>query len=149
MRQSEQKGAGRRVGLDEAADINIGLGNDAVERSDDALIDLLLLQHLDLRLLRLDPSLPRLDRMCQSFEVRPVGIALLAGDSTILEKDRVSGPGALGQLALGLGLAQVGLGLAQGRLSLGNLVVELGRGDHRERVALFDAGGDIDKALSD
>jgi hypothetical protein len=38
VRYREHKGAARRIGLDQAADIDVALGNDAVERSDDPLI---------------------------------------------------------------------------------------------------------------
>jgi hypothetical protein len=46
VRYREHKGAARRIGLDQAADIDVALGDDTVERGDDPLISLLLLERL-------------------------------------------------------------------------------------------------------
>ena len=56
------KRAAGGVGLHQAADIDVALGDDAVERRDDALIGLLLAEHLQLRLLRRDVGLRDADR---------------------------------------------------------------------------------------
>ena len=47
----EHEGAAGRIGLHQAADIDVALGDDAVERRHDALIDLLLVQDVELRFL--------------------------------------------------------------------------------------------------
>ena len=57
LHDGEHEGAADRVGLHQAADVDVALGDDAVERRHDALIGLLLLQHLQLRLLGHDVGL--------------------------------------------------------------------------------------------
>ena len=62
LHDGEHEGAAGGIGLHQAADIDVALGDDAVERSDHALIGLLLTQHLQLRLLRRDVRLRDGDR---------------------------------------------------------------------------------------
>ena len=57
LQDGEHEGAVDRVGLDQAADVDVALGDDAVERRHHALVGLLLLQHLQLRLLGHDIGL--------------------------------------------------------------------------------------------
>ena len=42
LHDGEHEGAARRIGLHQAADVDVALGDDALERGDDALIGLLL-----------------------------------------------------------------------------------------------------------
>ena len=57
LHHGEHEGAAGGVGLDQAADIDVALRDDAIERRDHALIDLLLMQDLQLRFLLLDVGL--------------------------------------------------------------------------------------------
>ena len=57
LHEGEHESACGRVGLHQAADIDIALGDDAVEWRHDALIYLLLMQHLQLGLLGRDVGL--------------------------------------------------------------------------------------------
>ena len=72
--EGEHEGAAGRIGLHQAADVDVALGDDAVERRHDALIDLLLVQDLELRLLGDDvgcaprrPWLPAARSVCSSM----------------------------------------------------------------------------------
>ena len=62
LHHGEHEGAGGGVGLHQASHVDIALGDDAVEWRDHALIILLLLQHVELRLLRDDVGLRDADR---------------------------------------------------------------------------------------
>ena len=62
----------------------------------------------------------------------------------------------VGELGVGLGLGEAGLGLEQRRLvlaelglRLGELLIEVGRGDAHQQVALVHPAADIDAALGD
>jgi hypothetical protein len=135
--------------LDQAADIDVALGDDTVERGDDPLIDLLLPEHLDLGLLRLNGGGTCVGCLRLRREVQAVGIALLLRGPALSDQDGVAPPIVRGELAIGLSLAQGCLVLRQSRLRLGDLVVELGGADHRKQVARLDARADIDIALND
>src|ERR1700720_3013575 len=106
VRYREHKGAARRVGLDQAADIDVALGDDTVERGDDPLIGLLLLEHLDLGLLRLDGRGICVGCLRLRREVQSVGVALLLRGPALPDQDGVAPPIVRGELAIGLSLAQ-------------------------------------------
>ncbi len=75
MRQCEHEGAAGRVCRHQGADIDIALGNNAIERRGDALIGLLLLQHQQLRFLRDDVGMSDRNGGDPRFQRQPVGIA--------------------------------------------------------------------------
>jgi hypothetical protein len=149
VRDREHKSAARRVRLDQAADIDVALGDDPVERRNDPLIGLLLLEHLDLGLLRLDGGGARIGRLRLRREVQAVGVALLLRGPALPDQDVVTRPVMRRELPIRLSLEQGCCVLCQGRLRLGDLVVELGGADHREQIARLDPRADIDVALND
>jgi hypothetical protein len=57
LQDAEQERPARGIGVDQAADVDVALGNDAVEWRDHTLIGLLLAQYLQLPLLRRDVGL--------------------------------------------------------------------------------------------
>ena len=65
------------VGLDQAAIVDVALGDDAVERRHHALIGLVLEQHLELGLLGADVRLGHRDGGLLRLQVQPFGVALL------------------------------------------------------------------------
>jgi hypothetical protein len=65
-----------------------------------------------------------------------VVVALLGRQPTLLDQIAVARIGDVGELPTRLRLLQRGLILRQGRLRLRDLLVELGRGDLREEIAL-------------
>ena len=137
------------IGLDQAADIDVPLRHNAVERGDHLLISLLLAQHQQLGLLRLDGGVTNLFCLLLSRIVQAVGVALLLGGPALPHQNRVAAPSDPGQFAVRLGLPARRLGLSQAGLGLGDLVVELWRGDRRQQVARLYMGADIDIALRD
>jgi hypothetical protein len=147
--QGEHEGAARCIGLDQAADIDVASGHDAGERGDDPLISLLLAQHQQLGLLRLDGRIISLFRLLLSRIVQAIGVALLLGGPALFHQNRVATPSDPSQFTVRLGLPARRLGLSQTGLGLGDLVVELRRGDCRQEVAHLHAGADIDIAFRD
>ncbi len=131
--QSEHEGAARRIGLDQAADIDVPLRHNAVERGDDLLIGLLLAQHQQLGLLRLDGGVINLFRLLLRRIGQAIGVALLLGGPALPHQNRVAAPSDPGQFTVRLGLPARCLGLSQAGLGLGDLVVELRGGDRRQR----------------
>ena len=77
LHDGEHERAAHRIGLHEAADVDVALGDDAVERGDDALIGLLLVEHLELGLLRRHVGLRNADRGLPRLEGLDVDGALL------------------------------------------------------------------------
>ena len=69
LHEREHECAARCVGLYEGANIDVALGYDPVEGRHDFLIDLILLEHLELRFLRLDTLLCNADGRCQRLEI--------------------------------------------------------------------------------
>ena len=82
----EHEGAAGRIGLHQAADVDVALGDDAVERGHDVLIELLLVQHLQLRLFRHDIGLRDRDRGLLCLQGLNVGGALLRGQPALLHQ---------------------------------------------------------------
>ena len=123
--------------------------HDAIERGDDLLIGLLLAQHQQLGLLRLDGGVISLLCLLLSRIGQAIGVALLLGDPALPHQNRVAPPSDPGQFTGRLGLAMGGFGLRQIGLGLGDLVVELRGGDRRQQVARLHLRADIDIALGD
>ena len=69
VHEGEQKRAAGGVRLHETADVDVTLGDDAVEGRYHALIGLLLVEDLQLGGLRLDISLRHSDRRCPRLQV--------------------------------------------------------------------------------
>jgi hypothetical protein len=93
---------------------------DALPWGDNLLISLLLTQHEQLGLLRLDGGVTNLFRLLLSRIVEAVGVALLLGGPALPHQNRVATPSHPGQFpvcfglpARCLGLSQAGLGLPQ------------------------------------
>ena len=128
LHDGEHEGAGGRIGLHQAADVDVALGDDAVERRDDALIGLLLVQHVELRLLGDDVGLrdarPRLPGACSVCS--SIG-ALLLRQPALLDQRLVAIPGDLRKLA-------VRLRLLQRRLAAGPAWPRPARSDGRARA---------------
>ncbi len=137
------------IGLHQAADIDVALGDHAVERRHYALIVLLLVQHLKLRFLLLDVGLSHRDRRVLCGESQPVGIALLRCDPALIDQRLVTPPRHGGEVAIGLGLLQCCFQLGERRLGLRDLMIKLRRGDLREQLAGLDVIADVDVAARD
>jgi len=108
MRQCEQKGAAGGVRLHQAADVDVALGDDAVERRHHALIHPLLVQHPQLRLLGDDVGGRDPHRSFARLQGQAVGVALLLGRPALLHQLAVAVPGHLGEVAVGLCLLEAG-----------------------------------------
>ena len=129
MHQGEQERAARGICLDQAADVDVALGDDAVERRDHALIGFLLVQDPQLRLLCRDIRLRDGDRGLARLETQAIGIALLLRDPTLMDERLVAIPGDLGEIAIGFRLLQRCLQLRERPLGLRNLMLKLGGRD--------------------
>ncbi len=101
--QREHEGAAGRIGLDQAADIDVAACHDAVKRGDDLLISLLLAQHQQLGLLRLDGGVINPLRLLLSRIVQAIGVALLLGGPALPHQNRVATPSDPGQFTVRLG----------------------------------------------
>ncbi len=115
--------------------------------ADHALIDLLLVQHPQLRLLRRDIRLRDLDRSVPALKAQPIGIALLRRDPAFLHQRLIAVPGDLGEIAVGLCLLQRGAHLGECGFGLCDLMVKLGRRYFDQQLTGLDAAADVDFAL--
>ena len=105
MHQREHGGAAGRVGLHQAAVVDVALGDDAVERRHHALIGLLLVEHPELGLLGGDIRLGHRDRRLLRLQGQAIVVALLRGEPSLLDQLAVAVPGDLGEFPAGLRLA--------------------------------------------
>src|SRR5271165_3553298 len=149
VNHGEHRSAARRVGRDQAADIDVPLGYDAVKGGNHLLIDLLLACHPELSRQRRGVKLSRLRCMLLSFKGVSIGVALFQRVPALLGKDRRTLGGDLGQSLVGFILAYRRRGLLQSVLVLGDLVLDLGRGDRRENLAGLDMIANVHEALLD
>ena len=120
----EHESAAYRIGLHQAAHIDIALGDHSVERRDDLLIGFLLLEHQGLRLLRRHVALSDADRRFLRSQRLHVHRTLLRGPA-LFNQRTIAVPCNLRQFGIGSRLLQSCLKLNQGALGLGNLI-ELG-----------------------
>src|SRR5207245_1570211 len=100
----EHERAADRIGLHQAAHVDVALGNDAVERGDDALVSLLLIEHEELRLLRLYVRLRDGERCLLRLEGLYVDGPLLLGHPALADEWAVTVPGHLRQIHIRLRL---------------------------------------------
>ncbi len=145
----EHEGAARRVTLHQTPDIDVSLGDDAVERRDHRGILAVLTELLDLILLRGDIVCRAVNRRIAGFEGLQVDVALLTGDPAFLNQIVVSVPGHLCEPLASLRLIQRRLELLERCLVLRNLVIELRYGELRQQIARLDAIPDVYVALGD
>ena len=143
----EHRAAAGRVARDQAADIDVSLRHDAIERGDHLLIDFLLVCILQLGLHRCGVVLRRLRRMLLSLKSISIGVALLPRHPALIDEYRVASPGGLGKRAVGCILAGRGLGLLETVLQLSNLVIDFRGGDLGEELPGLDVIADVDIAL--
>ena len=125
MDHCKKRRAATGVRLDQAADVDIALRHDAIERRHHLLIDLLLAQHHELRLLRLDGGFLGDRRLLLRSIGEPVIVGLLTRGSTLWGERRGAFSGDTGQIAVRLGLGEGRLDLGEGGLCLGDLMIEL------------------------
>ena len=144
VHQGEHISACVGVGLHQAAHIDVALSDVTVKRSNHGLIDLLLVQNLDLGLLRLDVRFRYPHRSLISGEGQSVGVALLQRHPALLNQRFVAPPGDVGKVSIGLRLHQRRLILRQRRLGLGDLMLNLWRRDLHQDIAFFYAAADVD-----
>ena len=149
VHDGEHEGAAGRVRLHQAADIDVALGDDAVERRHHALIVLLLVQHLQLRLLLLDVRLRDRHRRLLRSQGQAIGVALLRGDPSLLDQRLVAPPVGGREIPVGLRLLQRGLQLGHRCFGLGDLVIEFRRSDLGQQLAALDPVADIGVAPRD
>ncbi len=149
LHDGEHERAAGRIGLHQRADVDIALGDDAVERGDDALIGLLLPEHLEQRLLRRHIGLRNVDRGLPRLQGESIGVTLLRGHPAFIDQRAVAPPGHPCKLHIRLRLLHRCLELLQRRFRLGDLVVELRGDDLDQQLALLHVVADIDIALFD
>ena len=145
----ERETAARGIALHEAADIDVSLGNDAVEWCHDRGVVPVLMQLLDQVRVRRDVVLRSGDRGILGVEVLEIDSALLAGYPALLDQRGVAAPGHLREPLVGLGLVQGRFELVERRLVLRNLVVELRHRKLRQQFSGPDMVADVDIALDD
>jgi len=114
-----------------------------------ALIELLLVQHLQLGLLCHHIGLCYRDTSLLRLQGLNVGGALLRGQPALLHQRTVAIPGHLGEFAVCLRLLQGCLELAERRLGLRNLVIEFRCHDFGQQLAGLHPVADVDFALVD
>ena len=146
VHQREHEG---RSGLHQAAVVDVALGDHAVERRDDALVGLLLLEYPNLGFLGGNIRLGHAHRGLLRLQGQAIVVALLKREPSLLDQIAVARIGDLGELTACLGLLQRRLVLGQRRLGLRNLVVEFRRGDFRQQGSGLDPIADVDVALFD
>ncbi len=129
--------------------VDIALGDDTIERGDDALIGLLLIKHLQLRLLRHHVGLGNAECGLPRMKREPVDIALLRGDPAFFDEPLVPVPRHLRQVPVCLRLFHRRPELNQRGLRLGDLMIELRRDDLGQQLPLFHAIADVGVALVD
>ena len=144
LHDREHESAAGRIGLNQAADIDVALRDDAVERSDDLLIGLLLSEHAQLLLLGIHVGLRNADRCLLGLECLGVDSALLLGVPALLDQRLVAVPRYLRQLRIRLRLLQRRLELRERCLGLQDLVVEFRHGNLGQQLPLLDAIPDVD-----
>ncbi len=124
---------GGGAGVDEGADVGIARGDDAVERGDDALVALQLLEAADVGLLRGGGGF-------FGGEVAGDLVGLLHGDGVLGDERLPADVGGGGELLVGLRALEVGLSLLE-------LLVEFGRLDGGEEFALMHVLADVGEPL--
>lgn len=149
LHNAEHEGSARGIGLDEAADVDVAPGNDAVERRDHALIVLLLAQYLPLRLLRRDVGLGDAKGGFLRLERLHVADTLLLRCPTLADERIVALPGHSCQIQGDLRLLLRRLQLRQRGFCLSYLVIKLGSGDLNQRLPFLYRIADIHVALVD
>ena len=149
LHDGEHERAACRIGLHQAADVDVALGDDAVERGDDALVGLLLIEHLEQGLLRRHVALRNADRGLSRPQGQSVGISLLRGHPTLVDQRAVAVPGHLCEILVRVRLLQGCLVLDQRSLGLGDLVVELRDADLRQQLSCLHPIADVGAALVD
>jgi hypothetical protein len=108
----EHEGADRRIGLHQAAHVDIALGDGAVERGNHALVVLLLLENLELGLLGREILLCDTHSRLLRLKRLLIDATLLLGDPAFLDQWLVAAPGYVGELGISLRLLQGGLRLS-------------------------------------
>ena len=145
----EHEGAARGVALHQAANIDVALGDDAVERGDDQGVAPVLTELFEQVLLGGDVLLRGGDCGLVSFYGLDVNRALLLGRPALVDQRTVSVPGHLRKLYIGLRLLKRRFELSERCFVLRNLVIELRHRELRQHVARLDAIANIDVALGD
>ena len=139
-----KEGAPRRAaGVDEIADIDVARRHDAVERRLDLLKAGQLLEPADRGLLRHDIGLGDRHRGGAGGGGQVVGVALLLARPALRDELRGSLVRHLAEVGVRLRLLHRGLQLNQLPFRLFELLVEIGRRNRRQDLALRHMGADV------
>ena len=149
LHDGEHERAAGRIGLHQAADVDIALSDDAVERGNNALIGLLLIEHLKQGLLRRHIGLRDADRGIARLEGQPIGISLLRSHPPFVDQRAVALPCHLRQVLVRPRLLHRCFVLDERRLGLGDLMIKLRAVICASSSSGLDAVADVDVALVD
>ena len=145
----EKRSAGRGVGSDETADIDVALCYHPIEGRHDALVRLQPFEPGDLGFLRLDIGLRHIDGGVLRSEIIAVLVAGLLCLPALPHERRETVVGDVGERARRLELFERGLHLLKLRPRLRELVVDLRRRNDSQEIAILDLASNVHKALRD